>query len=759
MACSTRGVARRTLCILAAAGAAAGVSDGVRPLASGAGLAPVSAPALAPARVVLRLDGLTVTQPTYQGLDVIGARHAERRDRAGRLRWRTGPAPTSTAAWRDLTPTPTLSAQAALAAAFPAAGAPAVSPSSRLVVLAEPDQPARLAWQVGHADADALTSRRAFVDAHTGEVVRRDELTRAARAHRARVYPVSPTVGPLTEVSFDDLPAGATTLADAEVAVLGCIDDRGCRPVRTLLGERRVHHCALTATARTGAAGDFLAIRPPADDTAVDDAFAEVQAYHHVKTALAAFRRWSGDPGFTLARPLTVLVNYRPPNLDTMASACTGDRASPASRLVVEDNAYFWPAAEVGPVGVGDRIVMHQGERVDWAYDGEVVYHEATHALMHSLTELRWSKLGRRGLDPSPGGLHEGFSDYLAAAITGNPDLASYAGSTEDGPTPLGSLGDEIRCDQVLTGEEHDESHPWSSALWALRRSLRSAARREALDAAVFRVIAALPADADMAQATALVLAEFEVAMEEYLADAGGGADDARITAAMVAAAPGIFAARGLPGCGDRVLPIRPGQDKASLYVRGPTTWASPVGPGELLPASMQFALQVRSATAAIKLEADESYPLVTELRPDGWPTEPDLVALVRPASPITWSWSGAGASRRGRHDAALEVPVHVARTGARALEVVIEGDFAPGTYHVQLATRGADWGLDGVRLLVADDAGAFGDGKTDDGGGSDDGTAGCATTRSGRAGLLLVLAAGLVGARRRKRVSDHARP
>ena len=41
----------------------------------------------------------------------------------------------------------------------------------------------------------------------------------------------------------------------------------------------------------------------------------------------------------------------------------------------------------------------------------------------------------------------------------------------------------------------------------------------------------------------------------------------------------------------------------------------------------------------------------------------------------------------------------------------------------------------------------------------SDDGTAGCATTRSGRAGLLLVLAAGLVGARRRKRVSDHARP
>ncbi|MEZ4366162.1 MAG: hypothetical protein R2939_07720, partial [Kofleriaceae bacterium] len=408
---------------------------------------------------------------------------------------------------------------------------------------------------------------------------------------------------------------------------------------------------------------------------------------------------------------------------------------------LIEDNAYFWPAGEVGPVALGDRVVLHQGTYADWAYDGEVVYHEVTHAVMHTTTDLGWSRRDAVGIDPSPGGLHEGFSDYFAATMTGNAELAAYAGSDEDGPQTMSTLDEEVGCDEILTGEEHDESRPWASALWAIRRSLLSQARRDVFDRALFRVISALRRGDGFPEARALVEAELAQAMEEHISAERLRGTEAARAREMVARAGEKFDARAIGACGGRILAVAPGEPKAALNARGPLTWQSPVAAGSLAPTTMQFALEVTAPTTALKLTIGSSYPLSDELQPDGVPTEPALVALVRGGTPITWRWSG----RTGRHDATSSQPVTIRRTGARAGEAVIEGDFAPGTYYVQLANGGADWGLEDLALHVAD-----GDGKFDDGGAGVDEAGGCQV--GGGGGALLALVGVLGGLRRRRR-------
>lgn len=657
---------------------------------------------------------LVIYRHRHRGVDVVGGRAVLRYDRHGVLRWSNVRAPEVP---DDLAVQPRIDALRALTIAFGDAVASRLplQRHARVVVLAPPHERARLAWELRYADELRPASWRVYVDAVTGDVLARDNLARRAAKHRARVYEVNPIVDDRTthEVTFGDLAESATLLDDAEVGVVNCIDERQCHAVKTAAGVRDVHFCELVPTATAGPDGDFLHITP-ASDTANEDRFAEVQMYFHTKKALDAFRGFAGDESFALHNKLTAVVNMRVPDLSSDVSACRDGKVDSRSKLLREDNAYFWPAGELGPVELGDRIVMSQGFFADWAYDGEVVYHEVTHAVMHTVTPLGWLRLDRRGLDPSPGGLHEGFSDYFAATITGNAELNLYAGTTADGPAPISSLLDTHRCTEVMTGEEHDESHAWSEALWAIRRSLRSAAKRAMFDRALFRVISALGRFDNMETATGLLLAELDVATEEFITDNALDSVEAGKLRDTVGQAPDKLASRGLPGCNGRVLPTKPGQIKDSLYVRGPYTWSSPVDPGQLLPATMQFELALSRRTSGIKLEADVSYALSDELVPADQPRRPELVLLVKRGAPIEWTWNG----RRGTHDAELELPIDVEHDSDAFASAIARGDFPAGKYYLQLANRGADWGLESMWFVTANADGSFdgsfGDGKAD---------------------------------------------
>lgn len=560
-------------------------------------------------------------------------------------------------------------------------------------------------------------------------VVPAADRAQAGGNHRARVFDVSPLESELEEVVFTDLPEDATSLEDSEIRVLNCIDRRSCQDVRTNAGVRNLHHCELEAKAAPGSDGSFLHVKRPSSDRSAEDAFAEVQAYYHTKKAAAYFRGL--DPTLVLPR-LTVVVNMRPPDVSDEEAICTGDTARPKSKLLIEENAYYWPAQPPppGPVSLTEhRIVLHQTRLTDWAYDGEVVYHEYTHAVMFTLSQMGQLSPDPIGTSPEPGALHEAFSDYFSGAITGNGQLALYAGTDDDGPQPIGDLTLRSRCTSTLSGEPHDEAAAMMTALWAIRVSLRSAARREMFDRAMLRVVAEFGRDQTFEGAVDVVLAEMEAAgLGDAVADAGDK-----------------FAERDLPGCNGRIARLVPGKDHAFVQLAGPNSF----GGGELdqfVPAPVQFELVVKKSTDAIRFSADASFQTDATIKNDQQKVGPDLVMLVKPAEPIRWQWNQFD----GEHDADLVIPVRVFEDEDGRIEAIAERAFPAGSYFIQIANRGEDWAIDTMRFSVRGPDGEFSDKA--DGGGAPSAGAGCATSGTGGSPLAVGLIAVAIAASRRRR-------
>lgn len=685
-------------------------------------------------------------QQRHAGLDVVGGDVAVRTDAEGRVRW-------ASIRWvavpAALSTDPRLGGREALvrATGSEAGAAPLpVERHARLVVYGAPGARPRLAWHVAFSDELSRRSERVYVDATDGVVIAREDRVRRNGPRSARVYDVSPVDSELEEVELSSLPDGATVLADDDLEVLNCVDERRCHEVRTSMGVRSVHHCEMVPLAVADPDDGFLGYAPPEDHAEPEDAFAEVQAYHHLRSGMTAFRGWARDESFAMQNHLTTVVNMRVPDLSTAASECdaAGDRAPRGSELMIEENAYFWPAGEIGPTELGDRVVLHQTALTDWAYDGEVVWHELTHAVMHTTTPLAFRTHDELGVDYAGGGLHEAFADYFAAAISNRPTLSWYGGTTADGPAPMNDLDKLVRCGDVLTGEEHEESVPFVGALWAIRRSLRSAAKRDMMDAAMFTVIGALGQHDGFERAQELVLAELELAAEEHAEREGLDRDAAAYLDQQIAGAAEKFDERGLPDCGGRVLDVAPGDVKEWLQVLGPNAFGRERFEGQPIPASMQFRLVLDEPVASLRLRVSEGEAYDPTRAPAGVPTRPDVRVLLKSADePLAWAWD----LPNGEHDADREADLVFAADGGATARFA--GPLEAGVYHVQLANAGADWNLYELWFEVPSDD----DDPADRAGGPSEprAPAGCAAT-GGRPATpaLLLLAVGLLARRRR---------
>jgi hypothetical protein len=120
-----------------------------------------------------------------------------------------------------------------------------------------------------------------------------------------------------------------------------------------------------------------------------------------------------------------------------------------------------------------DHNVFFQGER-DFAYDGDVVFHEFMHAITTSLIgKLNNLGLDKWGIHSEPGALNEGFADYFAASFTNKSTVGEYA-STKDGfgEASLRNIDNNASCPNDVIGESHNDSLIWSGALWEIRSAL-----------------------------------------------------------------------------------------------------------------------------------------------------------------------------------------------------------------------------------------------------------------------------------------------
>lgn len=192
---------------------------------------------------------------------------------------------------------------------------------------------------------------------------------------------------------------------------------------------------------RVAAAGDELAFDPASAADAVS--FDQVQAYY---TAMRGMRWFSEQ--LSVEMPFTAI----PIRVNDLI------RGKPDNAIYVEPP--FGPEIKIGR---GSNTIQNL------ARDSDVLLHELAH---HVIYRFITSKEGE------PGILHEGFADYFAYAINGDP----YLGESVIPGRPFlrtGRLGPDERYDRLSQESgKHLAGQIWSALLWQIHEETAGGAAR-----------------------------------------------------------------------------------------------------------------------------------------------------------------------------------------------------------------------------------------------------------------------------------------
>jgi MYXO-CTERM domain-containing protein len=384
----------------------------------------------------------------------------------------------------DASGNPTTFATARLETRFPAQSTPVTSAAAaalaagqsfsgtdgRLAWLSTPGG-ARLVW-VFYRGLVPGTPRSpvVVVDAVSGRIRLAFDATRFDRG--ATVFEENPVATPTASaVTLSTLAQGATKLEDARIRALTCVD------TQKLIGKWGIHMCELLPKVVADTSGDFPYTY--ASDTAAEDEFAEVSMYFHTAKAYA-FYESLGMPELTF-KPLTVVANLRfPQGWDSGNVTKMKDTSLP---LEPYDNAFFSPQSPYPGLfqGVTGGLFFGQGKAADFAYDGDVVYHELGHALVDRTIDLApYWLLDEQGASPAPGAMNEALSDYFSSALTGDGKVGEYAAKNtaySSGEKVIRNLDNAYSCPKNIAGEVHIDSTFFSGALWSVRSALPEADR------------------------------------------------------------------------------------------------------------------------------------------------------------------------------------------------------------------------------------------------------------------------------------------
>jgi hypothetical protein len=381
----------------------------------------------------------------------------------------------------------------------------------------------RLAWLVEGATRGLPMRPVVIVDAELGTPLARWDATRTLNL--ANVYDQNPLKTPaLSQVTLPALPPvpGVDGLRSDHVVGKNCIDKKSLRPVD--LGQMvNLHVCDLIPTVKANAAGDYTDIAPPANEKDPEDAFAELSMFFHANKAWDAAQAMGFTaPGVTT--PLVAIANFR-----MNKGLTTGDVAqmqNPNLALGAYDNAFYAPGGQFGSIfgEDGDALWFGQGTRVDFGYDGDVVYHEFGHFVVdHTAQLVGMPHHDGSGVSYSPGAMNEGIADLFSCFVTGDPDVGEYAGKGLVGG-PIRRLDGDAAFPRAISGEVHEDSLPFSQPIWKLYATL-DAPRQEAFRRAFIEALASAPTGdlgyADLAQLLETsVTKELDAATAKALDDA-----------------------------------------------------------------------------------------------------------------------------------------------------------------------------------------------------------------------------------------------
>lgn len=482
-----------------------------------------------------------------------------------------------------------------------------------------------------------LSQKQYDVDAETGAILGARELF--LHVVSADIFPSNPRKSPTLERTVLAVqPSQPGQLAAPELVADNCVDKGN---LRTVFNES-FRACELVQSATPDSDGNYSAA--PDDDanspTKNSDPYAQVSMFAHSARAYSFFRALRGEPGAqTVATaPLNVVSNIRfDPNILALfngrgnGGGSTSTASTPLSPL---DNAFFYADDNGGffsqLLGVQHGgLFFGQGENIDYAYDGDVVYHEFTHAVVDHSLQLGGDYVEPWGYSVQPGAMNEGLADYFSSAITGDPDLGEYAGGWDSGGT-IRTLNNNFTCNENVGGESHYDSQLFSGGLWSTRKALASDSERAQFDAAVYTAMRLHPGSEHLA------FHEFVEMVRDVL------------RTELPAAEPLLLAEmtrRGvLPACEPMTI-LEPG-----VEVVGPDV--SPSFSAYFAPGRRESGLSLTPGVTQFKaaVDARAGYSLQLNL---GWydPTrsgDEPLKLIVRFDAPIAWERQGSRYTHNG---------------------------------------------------------------------------------------------------------------
>jgi hypothetical protein len=444
-------------------------------------------------------DGLIRFAQLHQGVPVVGA-NATVRVTASNVVTQVG---TTLQTGLPASVSPTVSAADAAQRAQQRI-ALAVSPRDGHLVLVPTREGVKLVWAfLPVVPRELGTVPRILVDAHTGEILQVRDMALRGEA-KASVYPSNPLASPALQLlPLAMAPTDAAgKLSNDYLVALNCVGDGVIKEANFNGFPLKIRACELKQMASPNAEGNYVA--SPTDDPAKkkesgSDTFSEVSMYYHAARIYSYFRGLQGDVDgqVVVEKPLRAIANLR---LDS-ALASGNIQSLPGSELIPFSNAFYSPAGG----GLGDAFAQvygfndgamwfFQGPKKDYAYDGDVIYHEFIHAVVNATLQLgQWAE-DKYGLTAAPGSMNEGLADYFAAAVSGDADLGEYAARDIDARMKsIRTLANKDRCPTEIVGEVHYDSTLFSGALWSARSALASDEERRTFDSAIYEVMRQSP--------------------------------------------------------------------------------------------------------------------------------------------------------------------------------------------------------------------------------------------------------------------------
>ncbi len=403
------------------------------------------------------------------------------------------------------------------------------------------------------------TSKTLYVSAATGRVLHEIENVRSAKA---TVFPINPATTPeAIEVELTNIETSGPgeTLTGARVASMNCSleppEDEEAIPGWWDEGE-----CYPMQMALSNEDGDFDVPIPVLTDwpihTAGDDLYSEVSMFYHGERFLHELEKF-GLYEFKCETAL-MLANMRYSEVS---------ESYPDLDYGPLNNAYYTNKCEADS---GPTMMFGQGSSVDYAYDGDVVYHEMGHGMVALLTPegLSARRLRPEAVVADAGGINESIADYFAIIMTGEPLLGDYVARFWPGyGKAYIRTGENTKtCPANTIGQVHNDGEPLTAALWATRKRVG-----QKIDSVVLDMLPRLPGDADLETAANVIR---DIAKERFAEGSWSEQDLEHLYRA--------FNSRGLYDCTRIITDPDSVRGGRSMYLRGKTDSVTPFWPGPM---------------------------------------------------------------------------------------------------------------------------------------------------------------------------------